>query len=153
MLYYISKALVYSRNCANQFTFIISFVFLNSPAREVLLSLFFRYRQSRTAVKEFTHMISLILVSCEIVISAPFYRWVNWDWGFPSGSVDKKSAWSAGETGDVGSIPGSGRVPREGNGYPLPSSYLENPVDRGAWWAMVHGSQRVGHYWATNTFT
>ena len=36
-----------------------------------------------------------------------------------------------------------------GNGNPLQYSCLENPMDRGAWWATVHGSQRVGHNWAT----
>ena len=39
---------------------------------------------------------------------------------------------------DPGSIPGSGRSPGEGNGSPLQSSCLENPMDRGAWWAAVH---------------
>ena len=42
-------------------------------------------------------------------------------------------------TGDAGSIPGSGRSPGEGNGNPLQYSYLENPMDRGAWWAAVYG--------------
>ena len=41
--------------------------------------------------------------------------------------------------GDVGSIPGSGRSPGEGNSNPLQCSYLGNPVGRGAWWATVHG--------------
>ena len=41
-------------------------------------------------------------------------------------------------TGDPGSIPGSGRSPGEKNGYPLQYSCLENPMDRGAWWATVH---------------
>ena len=59
--------------------------------------------------------------------------------GFPDGSVGKESACSAGDTGDVGSIPGSGRSPGEGNGNPLQYSCLENPMDRGAWWAIVHG--------------
>ena len=40
--------------------------------------------------------------------------------------------------GDLGSIPGSGRSPGEGNGNPLQYSCLENPMDRGAWWATVH---------------
>ena len=40
---------------------------------------------------------------------------------------------------DVGSIPGAGRSPREGNGNPLQYSYLGNPMDRGAWQATVHG--------------
>ena len=41
--------------------------------------------------------------------------------------------------GDAGSIPGSGRSPGEGNGDPLQYSCLENSMDRGAWWATVHG--------------
>ena len=41
--------------------------------------------------------------------------------------------------GDPGSIPGSGKSPGEGNGNPLQNSCLENPMDRGAWWAAVHG--------------
>ena len=55
--------------------------------------------------------------------------------GFPGGSVSKESACSA---GDPGSIPGSGRSPGGGNGNPLQYSFLENPMDRGAWWATVH---------------
>ena len=41
--------------------------------------------------------------------------------------------------GDVGSVPGLGRSPGEGNDFPLHYSCLENPMDRGAWWATVHG--------------
>ena len=50
--------------------------------------------------------------------------------------------------GNVGSIPGSGRSPGEGNGNRLQYSCLEDPTDRGAWWATVHGPwshKRVGH--------
>ena len=47
--------------------------------------------------------------------------------------------------GDVGSIPGSGRSSGGGNGNPLQYTCLENPMDRGAWWATVHGVKRVGH--------
>ena len=43
------------------------------------------------------------------------------------------------EAGDVASIPGSQRSPGEGNGTPLQYSYLENPMDRGAWQSTVHG--------------
>ena len=46
---------------------------------------------------------------------------------------------SACNAGDLGSIPGSGRSPGEGNGNPLQYSCLENPMDRRAWWATVHG--------------
>ena len=57
--------------------------------------------------------------------------------GFPSGSVGKKSTYNAGATGDVSSIPGSGRSPEVRNGNPLQYSCLENPRDRGAWQATV----------------
>ena len=51
---------------------------------------------------------------------------------FSCGSAAKESACSV---GDLGLIPGLGRSPGEGNSYPLQYSNLENPVDRGAWWA------------------
>ena len=44
--------------------------------------------------------------------------------------------------GDVGSIPGSGRFPGEGNGNPLQYSCLENPMDRGTCWVTVHGVEK-----------
>ena len=56
--------------------------------------------------------------------------------GFPGGSDGKESTCNA---GDTGLIPGSGRSPGEGNGYPLQYSCLGNPTDRGAWRATVHG--------------
>ena len=46
---------------------------------------------------------------------------------------------NAGDTGDTSSIPGLGRSPGEGNGNPLQCSWLENPMDRGAWQATVYG--------------
>ena len=60
--------------------------------------------------------------------------------GFPCG-LAKKSACNA---GDLGLIPGLGRSSGEGKGYPLQYSCLENPMDRGAWWATVH---RVAKSW------
>ena len=56
--------------------------------------------------------------------------------GFSGGSDGKGSACNA---GDLGSIPGLGRSPGEGNGNPLQYSCLENPMDGGAWWATVYG--------------
>ena len=53
----------------------------------------------------------------------------------PGGSDGKESACNE---GDPSSIPGLRRSPGEGNGYPLQYSCLENPMDRGAWWAIVH---------------
>ena len=46
---------------------------------------------------------------------------------------------NAGYVGDADSVPGSGRSPGKGNNNPLQYSCLENPMDRGAWWAIVHG--------------
>ena len=58
---------------------------------------------------------------------------------FPGGSGGKESACNA---GDPSLIPGSRRSPGEGNGNPLQYSYLENPTDRGAWLATVHGATK-----------
>ena len=61
--------------------------------------------------------------------------------GLPCGSDGKESACT---TGDLGSIPGSGRSPGEGNGNPLQDSCLGNPMDKGAWQATVHGIAELG---------
>ena len=55
---------------------------------------------------------------------------------------------SAGDRGDTGLIPGSGRSPEGGQGNPLQYFHLENSMDRWSWWATVHGSQRVGCDWS-----
>ena len=62
--------------------------------------------------------------------------------GFPASSDGKESTCNA---GDWDSIPGLGRFPGIGNGYPLHYSCLENSMDRGAWQGIVMGLQRVGH--------
>ena len=59
--------------------------------------------------------------------------------GFPGGSDGKEFACNA---GSPGLIPGSGRYLGEGNGYPLWYSFLENSMDRGVWWATVHGGHK-----------
>ena len=64
----------------------------------------------------------------------------------PSRSMVKNLPANAGDTRDVGSTPGMGRSPGEGDGNSLHYSCLENPIDRGAWWATVHG---VWHDWVT----
>ena len=56
--------------------------------------------------------------------------------GFPGGSDSKESA---SKLGDLDSIPGLGRSPGGGHGNPLQYSYLENPMDAGAWWATING--------------
>ena len=57
---------------------------------------------------------------------------------FP-GSDGEESACSV---GDLGLVPGLGRSPGEGNGYPLQGSYLENSMDREVWWSAVHGATK-----------
>ena len=56
--------------------------------------------------------------------------------GFPGGTVVKNPPASGGDTGDMGLIPGSGRFPGGGNGYPLQHSCLESSMNKG--WATVH---------------
>ena len=61
-------------------------------------------------------------------------NWINIQ-SFGASAVKNSPA----NAGDTGSIPGLGRSPDEGNGNPLQYSCLGNPMDRGAWWAIVHG--------------
>ena len=63
-------------------------------------------------------------------------------YGLPGGRIVKNTPANA---GDAGSIPGSGRSPGVGNGNLLQYSWLEKPMERGAWQAPVHGWQRAGH--------
>ena len=64
---------------------------------------------------------------------------LNATWGFPGSSDSKETAYNA---GDLGLIPGSGRSPGEGNGNTLQYSCLENPMNRGALQAIVHGGAK-----------
>ena len=88
--------------------------------------------KSGTTWKEYS-----LVFTCKVVLVSS---------GFPHSSVGKSSACNA---GDPDSIPGSGRSPGEGNSNPLQYSCLENPTDRGAWQATVHGIARVRHDLAT----
>ena len=63
---------------------------------------------------------------------------------FLGGASGKEPAWQCKRPRVVSLIPGSGRSPGEGNGNPLQYFCLENPLDRGAWWATVH---RVTESW------
>ena len=60
-------------------------------------------------------------------------------WASQVALVIKNPPANAGDIRDVRSLPGLGRSPGEGHGNPLQYSCLENPEDRGAWWATVHG--------------
>ena len=70
--------------------------------------------------------------------------------GFPGGSDGEESTCNV---EDLGSIPGSGRFPGEGNGNPLQHSCLENPMDGGAWWDTVHGIAKSRTQLSNFTFT
>ena len=72
------------------------------------------------------------------------YTSVHWYWGFQVALVVKNPSIIVGDIRDAGSIPGLKRSPGGGNGNPLQSSCLENPMDRGDWWATVH---RVAKSW------
>ena len=65
--------------------------------------------------------------------------------------VVKNLSASAGDIRDSGSIPGLRRSPGGGHGNPLLYSCLENPMDRGAWWNIIHGVARVGQDSVTKT--
>ena len=71
--------------------------------------------------------------------------------GFPGGVSGNPPAIPAGDVRDTDSIPGSGKSPGEGNGNPLQYSCLENPMDRGAWRAIVHGVAK--HWTRLSNFT
>ena len=74
----------------------------------------------------------------ELLYLEIFLAEVYSEWSFPSGSVGKDCDFHAGEAGDMSLTPGSGRSPEGGHGNPLHYSCLENPMERGAWWATVH---------------
>ena len=84
----------------------------------------------------FTASSSYFLILAHFVILVSFYGYLYQFKSFPGGSDGKASACNV---GDLGSIPGLGRSPGEGNGNPLQYSCLENPMYGGAWWATVHG--------------
>ena len=73
--------------------------------------------------------------------------------GFPGGTAIKNPPANAGDVAEVGLIPGLGRSPGGGNGNPLQYSCLENPMDRGAWWATVHGVTKSWIQLNTHTHT
>ena len=70
------------------------------------------------------------------------YNLINFVRAFPGGTVGKNHPASAGDPGDVGLTPGSGRSHGGGNGNPLQYSCLENSMDRGTWWATVPGAEK-----------
>ena len=80
------------------------------------------------------------------ICNEKIWIWIRlWEyWEAPVAQEVKNPPASAGDAEGQGSVPGLGRCPGEGNGYPLQYSCLENSMDRGAWWATVH---RVAKSW------
>ena len=74
-------------------------------------------------------------MKCHTIVETSLEKLSIFNKPFPGSSEVKVSACNA---GDLGSIPGLGRSPGDGNGNPLQYSCLEDPMDRGAWWATVH---------------
>ena len=103
-----------------------------------------KFRICKTETSHLIHSFTqqfLLHASCipnimAIVVALSTLGILQLSMGFPGGSEGKASACNA---GDLGSIPGSGRSPGEGNGNTLQYSCLENPMDREAWWITVHG--------------
>ena len=93
-----------------------------------------------------------VMTSCKVTLmhmSGPTLKFssaLSCILGFPGGSAGKESACNG---GDLGLIPGLGRCHGEGNGYPLQYSGLESSMDRGAWWATVHGVTK-SRIWLSN---
>ena len=74
------------------------------------------------------------IIKCKFESFLLLKSWTSW-----VALMIKNLPANAGDIRDAGSIPGLGRSPGEGHGNPLQYSYLENAMDRGVWWATVHG--------------
>ena len=87
-------------------------------------------------------MVELYTLNCMVIcmhIFIEFYLNKAVYWSFPGGTVVKNPPTNAGDTRDTGWIPGLGRSPSVGNGNALQYYCLGNPMDRGAWQAIIHG--------------
>ena len=98
-----------------------------------------RKAHSRTPPQTYLNGLNCVLLkfTCWSPNSSACRMWLYLEMGFPGGASGKEPP-SAGDVRDAGSIPGLGRSPGGGHGSLLQYSCLENPMDRGAWWATVH---------------
>ena len=107
----------FSSLVSQNYSFIFSYYFLNSFKFQVMLSTF----------------LTLVICACCCFYLNSF-QWAYYFYkGFPDGSDGKESTCNAGDPGSI-----QGRSSGEGKGNPLQYSCLENPMDRGVWWATVH---------------
>ena len=84
-------------------------------------------------------LFSLLYLPCSVLLSLNLFYTELQIWFIPCFLGSSNGKESVCNVGDQGLIPGSGRSSGEGHGKPLQDSCLENPMDRGAWWATVHG--------------
>ena len=135
-----------------------SFSFSISPSNEYSGLISFRIDCLDLLAVQWTRKSLLQHHSSKVSIYLSIYKinqyiiWLTWhglymtldthEVGFPGSSVDKESACKFRRHRRPGLIPGSGRSPGEGNGNPLQYFCLENPMDKGAWWATVHGGHK-----------
>ena len=116
-----------------------------SAISEKSLKLFFSENLSWPLIRTVKLYISNLAFGVSMIALPPISR------GFPGGSGVKRPPASVGGAGDSVSIPGSGRSLGEENGNPLQCSCLENPMDRGAWRATVHGVMKSWTRLSTQT--
>ena len=108
-----------------------------APFEPLKIQLSYKDKQnSYITCGKFTNRKTLGSTDEKVRESGKVYRRV---WGFPGGGVETNPLACAGTTRDSGLVPGSGRSPGVRNGDLLQCSCLENPMDRGAWLAIVHG--------------
>ena len=139
-----------SEPSASSFTDFVSFCCFGFPQNVFLDELKGRWWKSTALSGELPRAVPGGVSSQDKqILTGPYTSFL----GFSGGSGSKESASNA---GDLGSIPQLGRSLGEDNGYPFQHSCLENPMDRGAWWAtglQFMGLQRVGHDGATSECT
>ena len=94
-----------------------------------------------------THLEEMFLEVNTLAVYGPVFMWMSTQLYINTCQVTqcKESACYAGDAGDTGCVPGSGKSPGEGHGNPLQYSCLGNPMQRGAWWATVHGVTESRH--------
>ena len=98
-----------------------------------------KLRRSEILLYSQANKLSTTEVDCIYIYTHVYICTHTFIHGLPTWLSGKESTCNAGAAGGVGSIPGSGRSPGGGNGNPLQYSCQDNPMDRGAWWATVHG--------------
>ena len=118
-----------------------------------LPSLIFHPAPLHSAQFHLLDLVSFNIFLQELVTS--MWIWLLYDFcsGASQVALVKNPPAYARDTRDMSSIPGSGRSPGRRNGNSLQYLCLEISMDRGTWWATVHGSQRVGHSWVTEHMT